>query len=338
MEQQTVRNHYLPQMYLKNWSLDGNTIFMYNRLVSHSDVPYWSKKFIKHTAYNHHLYTAMENSTITDKFEKWLQHDVENPAKESLEKVICGKLLSKADMSNLLRFTAVQMVRTPAYYYDKYQSVDKAVLLDKAADNLARDLKERITSIKRGEIPQISFANKVVKRPVNVKIVDRYEQNVYVEYSILEGRMAWLSHIEYATKNILLPLFLEQQWHVIRIHQSIELPTSDNPVVLTVMFLQNGVEILFPLSPHFLLYCMIGRKFSDIEINNLQGNEKFSRLVWKLILENSFLYVYSKEKQKGMFSNCPRTIDELQFKRINQMMDDWHNINLSAEKNFFDKI
>lgn len=44
------RNHYIPQFYLKNWSLDGRTIQTYSILVSNENVPYWTKQSIKNTA------------------------------------------------------------------------------------------------------------------------------------------------------------------------------------------------------------------------------------------------------------------------------------------------
>lgn len=41
MEQKTThRNHYVPRFYLKNWSMDGNTIHTYSILVSNSKVPF----------------------------------------------------------------------------------------------------------------------------------------------------------------------------------------------------------------------------------------------------------------------------------------------------------
>ena len=40
----TRRNHYIPQFYLKNWSLDGKTIRTYSILVSNANVPYWTQQ------------------------------------------------------------------------------------------------------------------------------------------------------------------------------------------------------------------------------------------------------------------------------------------------------
>lgn len=42
----TRRNHYIPQFYLKNWSLDGKTIQTYSILVSNANVPYWTQQLM----------------------------------------------------------------------------------------------------------------------------------------------------------------------------------------------------------------------------------------------------------------------------------------------------
>jgi hypothetical protein len=37
------RNHFVPQYYLKKWSNDNHTIWIYRTLVSNSKVKYWEK-------------------------------------------------------------------------------------------------------------------------------------------------------------------------------------------------------------------------------------------------------------------------------------------------------
>ena len=55
----TRRNHYIPQFYLKNWSLDGKTIRTYSILVSNANVPYWTQQSIKNTAVWNDFYTRV---------------------------------------------------------------------------------------------------------------------------------------------------------------------------------------------------------------------------------------------------------------------------------------
>ena len=48
MKDITHRNHYVPQFYLKNWSNDGNKLWVYSLLVPHVKVPYWKEKSIEY--------------------------------------------------------------------------------------------------------------------------------------------------------------------------------------------------------------------------------------------------------------------------------------------------
>ena len=152
--------------------------------------------------------------------------------------------------------------------------------------------------------------------------------------------MMWLSHIErVATQH--LPLFLKQQWYIIEAHPDVEWPTSDDPVIWTRKYIAKGVEIVFPISPKYLLYSRIGHKFCASEIAKIQKNQTFSQNVWKRILENGFLYIYSRQRQKGMFQNCPRAVNETEYNRVHKLLfgrnNEWSSTNSSAEINFLTK-
>ena len=49
-EQFHKRNHYIPQMYLKNWSSDNKKIWQKKLLVSNENIPEWQKVSIDNTA------------------------------------------------------------------------------------------------------------------------------------------------------------------------------------------------------------------------------------------------------------------------------------------------
>lgn len=52
----TRDNHYVPRMYLKNWSVDKQ-IYTYSLLVQHAKVPYWREEPIKSASAWKDLYT-----------------------------------------------------------------------------------------------------------------------------------------------------------------------------------------------------------------------------------------------------------------------------------------
>ena len=56
----------------------------------------------------------------------------------------------------------------------------------------------------------------------------------------------------------------------------------------------------------------------------INGNEKVSELIRKLIMEHAFLQIYSRERQKGMLLYRPRTVDQYQYDRIFDQLKNWH--------------
>ena len=79
MRQITHDNHFVPQLYLKQWSDDGIHIWAYRILVSHENVPEWDYRPISGVAYQRDLYTSYDNGQEVDDFEKWLETEFENP-------------------------------------------------------------------------------------------------------------------------------------------------------------------------------------------------------------------------------------------------------------------
>ena len=67
--QVTHDNHYVPQFYLKNWSMDGKTVQVYSVLVSNKAVPLWEEKSISRIASLNDLYTRVEGEMPIDDFE-----------------------------------------------------------------------------------------------------------------------------------------------------------------------------------------------------------------------------------------------------------------------------
>ena len=110
----THNNHYIPQFYLKNWSQDGKSIFVYNLLVSDHRIPYWSRKKIKSTAVWNDLYTRKEGEKEIDDFEKWFDRDFESPVKAVFDDLLKGHTLNKEKSKKISRFVGVQYLRTPA--------------------------------------------------------------------------------------------------------------------------------------------------------------------------------------------------------------------------------
>ena len=343
MTQQNKDNHYIPKMYLKNWCIDGTTtVWMYRRLVSHKNVEWWKQQSINGTAYLPDLYSHVQQGETTDEFERWLNHEVETPAKPVFEKVLTGSVLSDKELLALLRFTAVQIVRTPAYYINNYEN-----WLQTLPQVLTRTMEETLdrarTAIKQGRtLPLRPKTMNSQLIPLKLSPIIDIDGTTYMEAETVVGRAMWLSYIKrMATTNV--SILQKHQWHIIEAAPGIEWPTSDDPVICLNYrsdkdynfnggISQKNAEILFPLSPKHLLYTYVGNKLS---VEKYQRNQLFSNFVRRVILEHGFLHIYSKNRQKNMFRDCPRTVNEKEFKRIHEMLLEWHNNNAESEKEFF---
>ena len=109
----TRDNHYVPRMYLKNWSVDKQ-IYTYSLLVQHAKVPYWREESIKSASAWKDLYTRRVDTQDIDDFEIWFDTEFESPARRVMDKILSEIPLNKHDNITLSRYIAAQYVRTPA--------------------------------------------------------------------------------------------------------------------------------------------------------------------------------------------------------------------------------
>ena len=342
MEQKHIENHYVPKMYLKNWSNDGSTIWMYRRIVSNKNVELWKKQSIEKTASVPNLYSHIKQDEITDEFENWLNAEVESPAKPVIEKVILGEELTKEELLPLLRYTAAQIVRTPAYFINHYEGWKKEIPV--VLEATMKETSEKIMEAKR-KGKSFTVKNSVKDDLIPIKL--SFEPNavesgtIYLTAETAIGRKIWLSHIRrMVDKNI--DILRKHKWTIIEASSNVEWPTSDDPVICLGYrdkndydfqggIAQKNAEIIFPLSPKHLLYTRVGSRSS---VEDFQRNEWFSETVKKFIFEHGYLCIYSKNKQKYMFKNCPRSIDSIEYSRIQKMLCEWHNDNMELEMKF----
>ena len=90
-------NHFVPQSYLRRWSLDGNKVWVRRLLVSHPNVPQWKLHWIASIAKAQNLYTRASRSGETDDVERWLNDEFESPAQEAIAKAISDDRMSELD-------------------------------------------------------------------------------------------------------------------------------------------------------------------------------------------------------------------------------------------------
>lgn len=233
--------------------------------------------------------------------------------------------LVKKDWHRLIKFLACLAVRTPASYL-KHQQLIKG-----AFDNTFGKPYTGNSAFKQKTIEDpspskfstlIQDLDKLVKVEVDTK-------NKQIISSLQIGQDSWVAVI----KHILVHTYkvlLGHKWSIVSIDDDILLPTSDNPVIFLNFTsyknydlnsgwgLKNG-NIILPLTPNKIIFTEIG---SSIKSRSQFNSEK-SQFVKKIILENSYRYVFSKYKVKNMYRDCPIEVNPKKYKAEKNAWSTW---------------
>lgn len=330
----TKNNHYVPQFYLRNWSTDGNTLYLYRTLVSDKNVPLWTRASIEHVASHQHLYTIMVDGEPNDYYEKWFNSEFETPAQSVLEKVIHGSRLTHADYELLIQFLAVQMVRTPKWY-----EAIKSIISDifpKTLENTVAKLEEYIKH--HNSIPSLPKQVEIDPLQFRVKIKPEADTAAsLLEVQLFTGQKMWLTQIQKMLPKI-ISVFKQNTWCILESAEGVEYPTRDDPVVCTgyrnnnnywfkgVGINQKHVNIFMPLTPKHLLFAEVGR-----ETKSRQINTELSTLLCEMIIKHTNRGIYSTSIIKGMLALHPRIVNPSIYKAEQELWNTWHESQRIAE-------
>ena len=331
--QTSHNNHYIPQFYLKNWSQDGNSIFVYSLLVSDSRIHYWSRGKIKSTAVWNDFYTRNEGQKEIDDFEKWFDGEFETPVKKVFDNLLKGYDLGKDELEKLTRFVGAQYLRTPAHLNDLISRlrIEVPQIIEDVLQKTSKQL-ETNPEIIRSQ-PPISEEIKLL--PIKVSANKEIGQ---IKVDSLVGKGMYLFELKHLlTKTV--SVLEKHQWHFIHAADGVSFPTSDDPVICLNYNSEHDYDfkggwgkkngnILMPISPSLLLITQIG---SNMSSNPMDYSEYWSKFFRKIIIEHAHRYVYAIEPQKGMLSINPRRVDAALFEREKSIMAGWHEEQMEAE-------
>lgn len=331
--QTTHNNHYIPQFYLKNWSKDGNSIFVYSLLVPDSRIPYWNHRKIKSTAVWNDFYTRNEGEKEIDDFEKWFDREFEAPVKMVLDNLLKGHSLDEAESKKLARFIGAQYMRTPARLNNLMARwrTEMPVLFEDVLQKASKKLEVNPQII--NSQPQVSEEAKFL--PIKVTVVKDMNK---VKVDSLIGKGMYL----FALKHLLtkmVSVLEKHKWYVIHAANGVSFPTSDDPVICLNFNSEHNYDfkggwgkkngnIIMPISPTRLLITQIG---SNMPLARLDHSEHWSKFFRKIIIEHAHRYVYAIEPQKGMLAINPRRIDAALFEKEKSIMAGWHEEQMEAE-------
>ncbi len=331
------RNHYVPQFYLKNWTTNVK-VCVYNNLVSSKTMPEFQYKIPKSIAYIENLYTDIKLLEETDEFELWISDYVELPYQKTEEKILNNIKLESQDYKNLVRYAMAQFWRVPYNYFGRYSSV-----LETFQPKLQKSLEKTMSSLENRvryhqPLPINNTEMKSEELPIKL---NKYQENgnMYLNVEVLGGRKSWLYNIKRMVNDI-AEKTSKHKWQIINALEGTTWLTSDNPVTLLNHYSDtnynfNGAwkmkntDIFMPISPQYLLFTEVGSRAV------IENNVKLQSFINRMIIENSFLQVYSTEPYKYISSVRPREVNAVEYKRINSLLKSWHPFHIVNEANFW---
>jgi hypothetical protein len=336
-----VKNHFVPQFYLKKWEENEN-VFCYSTLVSHEQVPLWNKYQKSAIAYKKHLYTQVVSGQETDEIEVWFDRHFESPASEVIEKATNDRQLSKDDWKVLIRFLALQDIRTPARMLDHLKWIKKEL-----PDILQKVLTDVTVKVENQdhEAPKqydITIENSdLLPLKVTMEFEDGKDIGVLTAESYI-GRSTWIHSIKNALEHT-LKILHTYRWSIVKPAKGYTWFTSDNPVIKlnyinsTKYDLKGGWgvtkgNIIFPIGPEHAMFVQIGDRPPIPKGTRLSvGLTKEFR---KFIAENSHRFIYSKQIDDEVSKLRERVVDDDRIRRERKEMENWHKKNSEMEREY----
>jgi hypothetical protein len=333
-------NHYVPRSYLKRWTRDGLKVSTYQLLVAHAQTPAWRERSTRGIAYHEHLYTKLAAFGETDEIERWLDSEFEAPAEEAIDKVVRGQRLVSSDWKRLVRFFAVQDVRTPARLIENLRRWSNT-FPDLVQTTLAGSV-ARLETMSRVE--RTALAGKAPTHegfPTRV-IVERDPNgpNGRLTAEVVLGRGMWLWSMQHLLANTLSVLH-NHHWTILAPPDGLTWFTSDDPV-LKVNFNSKtdytfdggwgraGTDLLLPLGPQHLLFTQVGK---PVPRRGTRLDVETATIIRKLIAKHAHRYIFSSARDSFVEQVRPRMVDAQALKQEAREWKRWHIEQSSAEQN-----
>jgi Protein of unknown function (DUF4238) len=334
----TRDNHFVPQLYLKNFATASGEVCEYRILVSHSNVPEWKSVNVAGTGYEKNLYTRIVRGEEADDIEQWLNREFESPVKEPFQKVLAEKELTEGDWEILVRFLASQIVRTPAFLIRNlplWNQMAPKVLDQSLKDVEARLREARVSGQKiiHDEVPHTEYFPMRIERRDLPK-----ERKVKFTANVVVGRGLWFYTMKHTLTKTLKVLY-KHKWTILEAPARLDWFTSDDPVVCLNYRSESDYDfkggwnrrqanILFPLSPRHLMFTEIGANSYPRRV----PSRYHARLFRRMIAEHAHRRIYSLAEDNKIPQLKPRFVDALAFQNERALWEAWYEDQSRAEQ------
>ena len=326
-------NHYVPQLYLKQWAVDEQ-ICTHSLLVAHDNVRPWKSHSPKSIAFHQHLYTSVVNGQESDELERWLGSEFEAPAEDPISRATRDGRLSPDDWHKLVRFALAQDVRTPAWLRKFVKRQNE--LLPNLLDNVVKTAAEKLINGEISDRSEEKSENRRIPLRVSVEPSDDQEYGV-LRAETLIGRSLWHWAIRQTLTNTIAKVPMNG-WTIRKPARGYTWPTSDNPLIrlnyrdeLDYNFgggwkVPNG-DVLLPLSPTHLLHrCGGVRPPARGHRLDVDTTEKIIRI----IVEHADRYVFAQQEFR-IKRIRKRIVDGKILKEEQAIWKNWHSEQAQAE-------
>lgn len=275
----SIRNHYLPQFYLKSFTDNYGKLWVYYK---DRDEPIQQAPI--NTAVEKHMYTLKaENGTIDDRIEREMLAPLEGAVSPVIKSLIEKKYkLNDIEKDNLALFMSFMVTRVPRSIDTIREVAD--IYMHFSIQELAKDpakIKEAFNHLKgEGKIPD-GFNIKDLEKFLN-EIDSKYRIEMDKEYATGMSLVSTLEIYKY---------LLNMNFCLCRAPSGSFFITSDYPLVATVKYPDGrallgagfglpGVEVCFPISPDKCLYLNYNdsRKFWAVHKNFVEKMNR--RIAW----------------------------------------------------------
>ena len=334
-------NHYVPQAYLRQWSVNGK-VLGYRLLVPHDKSTVWRPYSTKSIAMLSHLYSYFSGSKDSDEVERWLDHDFERPAFPAIAKVVSESPLTCEDWSNLYRFAVAQSIRTPArlHSFIKRQAETLQATLSESMEESVAHINEALAQgVKLKPAPTEDSYSKL---PLTVQRVKTSDGEEGIEARVLNGRKFWLWHIEHVLKNTILRM-PSHRWTILHAPPGVSWPTTDNPFIRLGVGANGGwsfeggwavpgTRLFMPLSPKHLLFARVGSRPPQRGTTLSLADAAFYKAI---ILTGASRLIFATDTQ-DIEEFRPRTVSRELYDAEAKLWAEWHESQSKEEAEYPD--
>jgi hypothetical protein len=330
-------NHFVPQLYLKNFASASGEVCEYRVLVSHFNVPMWKLVNVAGTGYEKNLYTRIVRGEEADDIEQWLGREFESPAKGPLERVLTDKDLKDEDWRILVRFLASQIVRTPAFLINNLPRWNQ--MAPQVLDQTLRDVEARLRTAKTGREIVRESAPHTEYFPMRIDRKDLPEEKrVQFTTKLVVGRGLWFYTMKHTLTKTLKVLH-RHKWTILEAPVGLGWFTSDDPVICLNFRSESDYDfnggwnrqranILFPLSPRHLMITEIGADPYPRKV----PSRYHARLFRRIIAEHSHRRIYASAEDRKILQLKPRIVDQFAFQNERVLWEAWYEDQSKAEQ------